>query len=122
MTLPSPFLDNKQGMYRNVVYRPQEVHEDVRVMDGEALYTYYASNTGIPGPYRPRPSPTQTPTFEANGLNNLFHSTQSMRYATRSGKPFPETIPLQDEVINKYNILGGRQEKCGCGGMPLLLS
>ena len=91
------------------------------------FYHYYASNTGIPGPYRPRPVKTATPLFQANGVSQLFYDTQLLQYSTEDGQPPSAPIPNQgDKLIGQYEYGTfysppgqSRKEKCGCGG-PLL--
>lgn len=96
------------------------------------FHFFYASNTGIPGPYRPRPEMTSTPTFFANGLQGLFYDTQNLKYTTENGKAPLAPIPLiGDKMVDPFlhdgefysKALGRdfvRKEKCGCGAGPLL--
>ncbi len=91
-----------------------------------AFHHFYASNTCIPGPYRPRPMRTQTPMFNANGVHALFHSTQDLPYSTENGKAPPIPFPLEnDSIAREFNVVGRgdgdpmKKEKCGCGG-PML--
>lgn len=85
------------------------------------FHFYYASNTGIPGAYRPRPVKTQTPLFHANGLQQLFYDTQNLQYSTQDGKQPPIPVPYaNDPVFESFEIMDGITEYCGCGGGPLL--
>lgn len=94
----------------------------------DVFHTYYASNTGIPGPYRPRPEKQYTPMFNANGVQALFHTTQDLPYSTEDGKAPPTPFPLEnDSIARQFNVVGKgdspmKKEKCGCGGGPLLPS
>lgn len=95
----------------------------------DAFHHFYASNTCIPGPYRPRPAKTMSPLFNANGVNQLFHSTRELQYTTLDGRPPPAPVPFAGErLFDQYNVIGskaggvgGRTERCGCaGGGPVL--
>lgn len=79
---------------------------------------FYASNTGIPGPFRPRPVRPQTPMFNANGVARLFHDTQELRYSTENGRAPKAPFPNQTEpLIQQYNVVGeAAKENCGCAG------
>ena len=86
------------------------------------FHHYYASNTGIPGPYRPRPKTTITPVFQAKGLNQLFADTRDIKYSTEDGKAPTIPLPLaNDPLIEQYNLAARdvRKESCGCGSGPL---
>lgn len=86
------------------------------------FHFFYASNTGIPGPYRPRPVQMQTPAFNANGLSKLFLDTQELQYSTENGRAPKAPFPNQTEpLIQQYNVVGeAAKENCGCGASPLL--
>lgn len=88
------------------------------------FHHYYASNTGIPGPFRPRPKTILSPVFRADGIQGLFADTRLIKYSTEDGKPPPIPLPLaNDELIEQYNLAARdvRKESCGCGGPPLFL-
>lgn len=83
------------------------------------FHHYYASNTGIPGAFRPRPTTTVTPIFEANGIQQLFADTQLIKYSTENGEAPPIEIPLANEpLIQQYNLSARdvKKENCGCTG------
>lgn len=83
------------------------------------FHHYYASNTGIPGPFRPRPKRTITPVFEANGIQQLFADTRLIQYSTEDGKSPPIPLSLANEpLIEQYNLAARdvRKENCGCTG------
>jgi hypothetical protein len=92
---------------------------------------YYASNTGIPGPYRPRPIKQSTPAAElmtgyGAGVHALFLQTEDLPHATADGKAQQAPFPLsEDKLIQEYNLVpmthpDMAKEKCGCGG-PMLM-
>lgn len=118
-------LDSKlplhSGWTENV---PTDVYNNYPPDQGlEDFHFFYASNTGIPGPYRPRPIQTSTPTFTANGVQQLFYDTQDLRYSTANGKPPAVPVPnFGDRLIDQYNYDNDvpRKENCGCGAGPLL--
>lgn len=84
------------------------------------FHFFYASNTGIPGPFRPRPVKPQTD-VKPNGISQLFHETQNLQYSTEDGKSPQAPFPNHDDpLIRQYNIMGGiARENCGCGASPL---
>lgn len=85
----------------------------------ENFHYYYASNTGIPGAFRPRPSKQQT-TSQVNGMQQLFYDTQNLQYSTDDGKAPPIPIAFSnDHMFQQYDVIGNKKEKCGCGG-PVL--
>lgn len=87
------------------------------------FHHYYACNSGIPGPFRPRPVKTSTPIFSANGLQQLFYETRDLKYTTENGQPPPAPVPNRgDPLVAQYNYDNDvpRKENCGCGAGPLL--
>lgn len=82
---------------------------------------FYASQTGIPGPFRPRPIQPQTPLPSANGIAQQFHETQNLQYSTDNGLAPAAPFPNQgDPMVQQYNVMGGvAKENCGCGSAPI---
>lgn len=84
----------------------------------EKFHHYYAMNTGIPGPYRPRPmKETETPAMKYNGVQQLFYDTQNVQYCSEDGKALPIPMPLAgDPIFEQYDVIGDKKENCGCSG------
>ena len=83
-----------------------------------AFQNFYAQQTSIPGPLRPRPRPVSTPLFYANGLEMLHRDTENLPYLDPS-KPSVGVEPLVDQKIMAYDLWGGKKERCGCGGVKI---
>jgi hypothetical protein len=90
------------------------------------FHYFYAANTCIPGPYRPRPVPINRENIGPQGLQLQFAQTQNLRYTTPDGlAPAPANIYRGDAMINQYYITddtigdGIRKENCGCGAVKL---
>lgn len=84
----------------------------------EEFYYYYANQTGIPGPFRPRPVKMQTPAVNTNSVTALFEQTRNLKYSTENGEAPPAPFPNQgDPMTGMYNVVqDAAKENCGCGG------
>jgi len=79
---------------------------------------YYARQSGIPGPFRPRPGMLHTPVFTGRGLEGLHRVTENLPYY--SGVAAPGYVPLtNDEIIGTYDLGKSKKENCGCGVIKL---
>ena len=87
---------------------------------------FYASNTCIPGPYRPRPVPINKTNADPQDFQLQFTKNQNLPYTTANGlAPTPLNPYRGDAIIGQYYITddtlgdGIYKENCGCGAVKL---
>jgi hypothetical protein len=83
---------------------------------------FFASETSIPGPFRPRPVKQESPS--PMNLTQQFKETQQLNYyngeAPDLQPPFLDDPVLRDYIITADLAAGERVERCGCGASPLI--